>query len=78
MLVPYQHVGSMKIRYGISDYDIGDTVGGMLRVTIARKHVSEAMAVFDACKINSDVIVLSDIRRARKTVSAPQKKVASR
>lgn len=77
MLVPYQHAEAMKIRYGITDYDIDDTVGGMLRVTIAAKHVREAMAVFDACKTDN-LLVLSDIRRRWSATALTQKKVAVR
>ncbi len=77
VLIPYQHVHVMKIRYGLTDYEIGETVGGMLMVSIAKKHGREAMAIFDACK-TTDIIVLSDARRARKSLPVAQKKVASR
>lgn len=77
LLIPYQHVDSMKIRYGLADYDIGETVGGMLMVLIIRKHVREAMTVYDACRM-TDIIVLSDVRRARKVSTVAQKKVAYR
>lgn len=78
LLVPYQHADALKMRYGVTAYDIGETVGGMLMVMIARKHVREAMAAFDACKMAINVVVLSDVRRAKKAVVLATKKVAYR
>lgn len=64
MLVPYQHVEALKLRYGLKDYDIGETIGGMLKVMMKKRHVREAMTVFDACQM-TNLLVLADIRRKR-------------
>lgn len=73
MLIPFQHVEAMKVRYALGTYDIGAPIGGMLNVKLKRKDVREAMLVFDACKLTNNIIVFSD---RRKSASPAQKKVA--